>query len=63
MMMGVDQFARCLGEHRRRRQHGRSADGPEAREKLAPGRVTGVADWAIVEIHGRSPGCFFRNSR
>src|SRR5262249_61371029 len=41
----------------RRSNGGCSPDRCEPCEKLPPGRVAGCADWAVVEIHGRSPGC------
>src|SRR5262245_23758353 len=56
-MMGIDQCPLCLTARVRRCQEGCSPDSSEPCEKLAPGRVAGCADWAVVEIHGRSPGC------
>ena len=56
VMMGIDQVPLCLTARGRRRQQGCSADSCEPCEKLAPGRVARCADWAVVEIHGRSPG-------
>src|SRR5262249_44147311 len=56
VMMGIDQFPLCLTARGRRCQQGCSTDSSEPCEKLAPGRMAGCADWAVVEIHGRSPG-------
>jgi hypothetical protein len=41
VMMGIDQFSLRLTERDRRHQGGRSAQGSEAGEKLAPGGVLG----------------------
>src|SRR5262249_55626189 len=57
VMMGIDQCSLCLTARGRRCQEGCSTDSSESCEKLAPGRVAGCADWAVAEIHGRSPGC------
>src|SRR5262249_5255620 len=57
VMMGIDQFPLCLAARGGRCQYGCGTDGSEPCEKLASGRMAGCADWAVVEIHDRSPGC------
>src|SRR5262249_24457894 len=57
VMMSIAQCSLCLTARGRRCQEGCSTDDSEPCEKLAPGRVAGCADWAVVEVHGRSPGC------
>src|SRR5262249_56590453 len=57
VMMGIDQCPPRLTARGRRCQEGCSTDSSEPCEKLAPGGIAGCADWAVVEIHGRSPGC------
>src|SRR5262249_51815587 len=56
VVMGIDQIPLCLTARGRRCQQGCSTDSSEPCEKLASGRMAGCADWAVVEIHGRSPG-------
>jgi hypothetical protein len=56
-MMGIDQFPLCLTVRGRRCQYGCSTDSSEPCEKLASGSMAECADWAVVEIHDRSPGC------
>src|SRR5262249_55646972 len=57
VMMGIDQFPLCLAARGGRCQYGCGTDSSEPCEKLASGRMAGCADWAVVEIHDRSPGC------